>query len=64
MSPAAKTPGTLVANLPCSALALVRGVLLDAELIEQLILRPQEAHRQQHQLGGEDPLRAGDVRAA
>src|SRR5262245_62531159 len=25
MSPAAKTPGMLVANLPCSALTLVRG---------------------------------------
>ena len=60
MSPAAKTPGRFVANLPCSALALVRGVLLDAELVEQLALRPEEAHRQQHELRREDLLRAGN----
>src|SRR5690242_14601899 len=37
------------------------GVLLHAELVEQLILRPAEAQRQQQQLGREDLLRSGDV---
>ena len=61
MSPAAKTPGTLVANLPCSALALVRASFSTPSLIEQLVLRPAEAHRQQHQLGREHLLAAGNL---
>src|SRR5436305_9926057 len=34
------------------------GVLLDAELVKELVLRAEEAHRQQHELGGEDALTA------
>ncbi len=59
MSPAAKTPGTLVANLPYSAFAFVRALFLHAELLEELVFRAEEAHRQQHELGREDPLAAG-----
>ena len=39
MSPAANTPGRFVANLPCSALAFVRAVALDAELLRAAGLR-------------------------
>ena len=60
MSPAAKTPGTLVANAPCSALALVR-VFLHAELIEQRTFRTSKAHREQHELRREHLFRTGDL---
>jgi len=41
MSPAAKMPGTLVANLPCSALAS-SGILFHASLIEKLVPGPEK----------------------
>ncbi len=37
------------------------GVALDAEGIEQRLLGAEEAHREQDELGGHDPLAAGDV---
>ena len=55
-SPAAKTFGTFVANLPCSALKvsqLPRGRLrFDAEHFADGQLRAEEAGGQQHQIGG------------
>ena len=36
-------------------------VLVDAELIEEPVFRPQETHRQEHELSLKDPLRAGNL---
>ena len=57
MSPAANTPGTLVA-LSSSASTLPRASSVDAQLGEQaVLLGADEAHRQQHQLGRATPSR-------
>jgi len=61
MSPAVKTRGTLVWNLPCSALAIGTRVLLHPELIEHRGFRPKEAHRQEHKLGREHSLRTRNL---
>ena len=57
-SPAANTPGTLVAYSVVSTLP--RASRCDAERVEQRRLRADEAHREQHELGRMRLLRAGD----
>ena len=67
MSPAAKTPGTLVANCPYSAPrrgTFERASCLETKLLDQRALRPQEAHRQQHQLRRPALLGAGQLAEA
>ena len=56
-SPAAKTPFNR-GGVGGDGLHVPARVLLDAELIEQLLLGVQEAHREQHQLGGQLALGA------
>ena len=61
MSPATNTPGTLVMKsvVAGDVAALVE---LDAELLEQAaLLRADEAHRQQHELGRELEVGALDL---
>ena len=57
-SPAAKTPSTEVVY-GVIAFALPRASLATRELVEQLLLGMQEAHRQQHEVGLELALGAG-----
>ena len=67
MSPAVKTPGTLVIQC-ASRPTLPRSVSFDAEVVEQrALLGPGEAHRQQHEVGRDLELAAGhrlELRAA
>ena len=58
-SPAANTPSTEVVY-GLERLDVAARVVLDAELVEQLLLGVQEAHRQQHELRGQLALGARD----
>src|SRR5207248_1546750 len=49
------------AELAILRLRVGPGILLHPKLIEELILRPAEAHRQEDELGRKDLLRAGDI---
>ena len=60
MSPAVKMPGTLVIHRS-SRHTLPRSVILTPSSVEHAVgLGPQEAHRQQHQIGLQLELAAGD----